>query len=70
MANEGDLSSANEEFHLQVSLQHALNKGGVKLKPKGSCYYCFRGLSPDQIFCDEDCAEDHAYEQKRRQING
>jgi hypothetical protein len=70
MANEGDLAAANEQFHLEVSLAQQQNRGAAGLKKKGICHYCSGPVKPEQLFCDEDCAEDHEYERRRRRANG
>jgi len=70
MANEGDLASDYEIQLTQVAIQNARNQAPARLKPKGTCHYCKSPAKPEQVFCDEDCAEDYAYEQERLAING
>lgn len=70
MPNEGDIGSAHEHFDREMAIQRARAASGPRLKPKGSCHYCERQVKPEQLYCDEDCADDHAYELKRRTING
>ena len=37
----------------------AKQAGKHDLKPNGTCHNCFENVEQTQIFCDQDCAEDH-----------
>lgn len=70
MANEGDLASVAEEFHLEHSLRLQQAQSAPGLAPKGLCHYCEEDVKPGQIFCDGHCAADYEYEMKRKRVNG
>lgn len=68
MADEVDDASAQSELFLQQALANL--PVASKLQPRGNCHYCefvFEKKDPDRarkLFCDADCADDHAREQR------
>lgn len=41
-----------------------------KLVPMGACHYCTSSLGPSQLYCDNECADFHAHDVKRRKELG
>lgn len=36
------------------------------LKPRGDCYWCNEPMDVQKLFCDVDCANDHAHYHKNK----
>jgi hypothetical protein len=70
MANEGDLAHREQEFFENIAIQNARNAAKNHLRPNGICHYCKGPAKHPKVFCDDYCADDHAYEQKRRRAIG
>ena len=70
-SDPSDRATQEEELERQRSLErHKAEAAGAYVPPpKGFCHYCDEKVLQDKLFCDRHCADDYAYEQKRRQIN-
>lgn len=50
--------------------EHLARTAAKALQPKGACHFCDEPVETGEIFCDEYCAEDHEYIEKRKAANG
>ena len=68
MADFADLASDTTETYLQIHLQQR-EANRVTLQPKGICHHCYAPVNNQQLFCDCDCEQDYAQEQKHKALN-
>ncbi len=54
-----DLEYQAIELHFNEAMYKVKQAGKHDLKPNGTCHNCFENVEQTQIFCDQDCAEDH-----------
>ncbi|WP_157648490.1 hypothetical protein [Thiobacillus denitrificans] len=63
---------ANQQVELIERLgveQAHTNAGRRELVPMGACHWCNEPLRrPNQLFCDEGCAADHADDKRRNGV--
>ena len=70
--SDDDKVDAQVEYNLKMALkrQQAEAKKNL-LPPTGFCHNCGATLESDtKLFCDKECAEEHAYMEERKKANG
>lgn len=59
-----------ERDSLVSAISEAAKNGVGRLEPKGRCYYCDESIPNPKVFCDSNCADDHAALLASRARNG
>lgn len=68
MADEADMAQEQLDASIADNIRAIVN--APRLRPKGICYACLAPVqSSGQLYCDDLCAEDHAYVQRRQAAN-
>ncbi len=69
MADDADIANDIEQRRLQANID-ASQAAVPGLSPVGECHNCGYGVGPDQLYCDAECADDHAWILHRLRLNG
>ncbi len=67
MADVLDQADAVTDLFMQESLSRLKGSG---LTPKKVCYNCERKVGPDQLYCDDQCEQDHSWFLERMKQKG
>jgi hypothetical protein len=70
MPGDFDFASQIEEQFRAAAIENARLGAASNVKPTGICGYCRADVKKGQLYCDQICADDHAYEKKRLQAQG
>ena len=65
-----DSAAERTEAFTQEAINNVLRQGGQPVLPfKGACHACGEKLEAPKRFCDEECASDYDYIQRRLKAN-
>lgn len=70
MSDTVDQASKVEEMFTQRGIEMARQASKVRLPFTGACHDCGAAVEEPRRFCDEECAEEYEYVQKRKRANG
>lgn len=74
MADVIDITAEREELEEEMRRRnHEATMRALEAqrpKPNGKCHWCGTGVAGEKIYCDGDCAAEHAHEQKLRRRLG
>jgi hypothetical protein len=63
MADEIDQANELADLALNIAIRN-LRSTTKKVDPTGVCHYCEAEVGPLQLYCDSECASEHANEQR------
>lgn len=67
MADEADAASDLEELaRLSAIAQSRAQLSQRRIVPRGRCHACETPVTPQQLFCDSECAQDWEWVQQGR----
>lgn len=61
-----DLASERSELERETQVAAVRRRPGSGLLACGKCHFCDEEVSTGKLYCNSDCATDHAKEQRRR----
>lgn len=68
MADAADKAAELQAAEIASSVKAASET--TRLARTGKCHNCEDPVGPEQIYCDNECADDHAYMLDRLRANG
>lgn len=70
MADIADRSDDNITNVVADGIARARRELAASLPPIGICHWCLEDVNADQVFCDQDCADDWQHNHDRRKELG